>query len=137
LIAQPLLPQEFGLLHGFELLLALREGLTIERGSVVPARTSRGNILMKWGAGVTTLMALADILPVLDEDDRYLALFHGIVAVADDCEGQPPRTDTEPLGGAVPFATLARWFHHWVRVRHRIGVNFEPAARSRNSGPLA
>jgi len=42
------LPQEFGLLHGFELLLALPEGLTIERGSVVPARTSRGNILMKF-----------------------------------------------------------------------------------------
>jgi nitrite reductase/ring-hydroxylating ferredoxin subunit len=71
-----------------------------------------------WGAGLTTLMALADILPILDDDDRYLALFHGIAAVADDCEGQPPRTDTEPLGGDVPFDTLARWFRHWVRVRH-------------------
>ncbi len=75
-----------------------------------------------WGAGLTTLMALADLLPVLDEDDRYLALFHGIAAVADDCEGQPPRTDTEPLGGDVPFETLARWFRHWVGVRHRTGA---------------
>src|SRR6266487_2015115 len=75
-----------------------------------------------WGAGLTTLMALADLLPVLDEDDRYLALFHGIAAVADDCEGQPPRTDTEPLGGDVPFETLGRWFRHWVRVRHRTGA---------------
>jgi nitrite reductase/ring-hydroxylating ferredoxin subunit len=75
-----------------------------------------------WGVGLTTLTALADILPVLDDEDRYLALFHGIAAVADDCEGQPPRTDTEPLGGDVPFATLARWFRHWVRVRHRTGA---------------
>ncbi len=67
-------------------------------------------------------MALADILPVLDADDRYLALFHGIAAVADDCEGQPPRIDTEPLGADVSFDTLARWFRHWVRVRHRTGA---------------
>ncbi len=76
----------------------------------------------RWGAGLTTLMALADILPVLDADDRYLALFHGIAAVADDCEGQPPRIDTEPLGADVSFDTLARWFRHWVRVRHRTGA---------------
>src|SRR5215470_2462543 len=38
-----------------------------------------------WGAGLTTLMALADLLPVLDEDDRYLALFHGVAAVLPPC----------------------------------------------------
>ena len=76
----------------------------------------------RWGVGLTTLIALADLLPVLDDDDRYLALFHGIGAVADDCEGQPPRTDSEPLGGVVPLKTLARWFGHWVRVRHRTGA---------------
>jgi hypothetical protein len=75
-----------------------------------------------WGAGLTTLMALADLLPVLDDDDRYVALFHGVAAVADDCEGQPPRADTEPLGGNVPFETLARWCRHWVRVRHGSGA---------------
>jgi nitrite reductase/ring-hydroxylating ferredoxin subunit len=77
----------------------------------------------RWGAGLTTLMALTNLLPALDADDRYLALFHGIAAVADDCEGQAPRTDTEPLGGAVPLDTLARWFRHWVRVRHRTGAD--------------
>ena len=76
----------------------------------------------RWGAGLTTLIALADLIPVLDEDDRYLALFHGIGAVADDCEGQAPRTDSEPLGASVPLDTLARWFRHWVRVRHRTGA---------------
>jgi len=76
----------------------------------------------RWGVGLTTLMAVTDLLPVLDEDDRFLALFHGIVAVANDCAGEPPRTETEPLGGNVPLETLARWFRHWVRVRHRTGA---------------
>jgi hypothetical protein len=67
-------------------------------------------------------MAAADLLPSLDEDDRFLALFHGIAAVAADCEGEPPRTDSEPLGANVPLDTLARWFRHWVRVRHRTGA---------------
>jgi len=55
----------------------------------------------------TTLMALAD----LDDDDRYLALFHGIAAVADDWEGQPPRTDTEPLGGAPSLNRASHALH--------------------------
>jgi hypothetical protein len=56
-----------------------------------------------WGTGLTTLTALADLLPILNDDDQYLALYHGIAAVADDCAGQPPRIDTEPLGSNVPF----------------------------------
>src|SRR6266536_3452546 len=75
-----------------------------------------------WGTGLTTLTALADLLPVLNDGDQYLALYHGVAAVAADCEGQSPRTDTEPLGSDVPFETLARWFRHWVRVRHRSGA---------------
>ena len=42
----------------------------------------------RWGAGLTTLIALADLIPVLDEDDRYLALFHGIGAVAATARGR-------------------------------------------------
>src|SRR5499427_2846971 len=76
----------------------------------------------RWGVGLTTLMAVTDLLPALDEDDRFLALFHGIVAVANDCAGEPPSTESEPLGANVPLATLARWFRHWVRVRHRSGA---------------
>jgi nitrite reductase/ring-hydroxylating ferredoxin subunit len=76
----------------------------------------------RWGAGLTTLVVAADLLPRLDEEDRFLALFHGIAAVADDCAGEPPRIDSEPLGGTLPLDTLARWFRHWVRVRHRTGA---------------
>jgi hypothetical protein len=62
----------------------------------------------RWGVGLTTLMCVADLLPQLAEEDRFLALFHGIAAVADDCEGEAPRIDSEPLGGDMPLETLAR-----------------------------
>ncbi len=86
----------------------------------------------RWGAGLTTLMTLSALIPVLDEDDGYLALFHGIAAVADDCDGEPPRIETEPLGEpgngraagqSQSMDKLARWFRHWVRVRHRTGAD--------------
>jgi nitrite reductase/ring-hydroxylating ferredoxin subunit len=76
-----------------------------------------------WGAGLTTLVAMANLLPALAREDHYLALFHGIGAVADDCEGQAPRRDLEPLGGRIPLAALGRWFRQWVQVRHRTAAD--------------
>ena len=38
--------------------------------------------------------------------------------MAEDWEGEPPFIDGEPLAGAPPLNTLARWFRQWVRVRH-------------------
>ena len=55
-----------------------------------------------WSAGSTILAALANVLPTLDEDDRYLALFKGISEVAGDCAGEMPRRDRKPLAGAAP-----------------------------------
>src|SRR5262249_28159957 len=116
-----------GLAHNISLVIG-KAVLGATAAGVPPTEIMRDALLYgathreSWGAGLTTPMALGALLPVLDDDDRSLALFHGIAAVADDCAGQPPRTDTEPLGGDVPFETLARWFRHWVRVRHRTGA---------------
>ena len=44
-----------------------------------------------WGVGLTILTALANLLPVLPEEETYLALFHGARRVAADCDGQAPR----------------------------------------------
>jgi len=116
-----------GLIHNISLVTG-KAVLGATAAGVRPTEIVRDALLYgathreSWGTGLTTLMALADLLPVLDDDDQYLALVHGVAAVADDCEGQPPRTDTEPLGGNVPLETLARWFRHWVRVRHRSGA---------------
>jgi nitrite reductase/ring-hydroxylating ferredoxin subunit len=117
-----------GLAHNINLVIA--KALLGAMAAGVPATELVCDALLygaahrdRWGSGLTTLMAVADLLPVLDDEDRFLALYHGIAAVADDCDGEPPRVDTEPLGGNVPLAMLTRWFRHWVRVRHRGGAD--------------
>jgi nitrite reductase/ring-hydroxylating ferredoxin subunit len=51
-----------------------------------------------WGVGLTILTALANLLPVLSEEEAYLALFHGARRVAADCDGEAPRRERAPLG---------------------------------------
>ena len=51
-----------------------------------------------WGIGLTILTALANLLPVLPEEEAYLALFHGARRVAADCDGAAPRRERAPLG---------------------------------------
>ncbi|HXZ17080.1 MAG TPA: Rieske (2Fe-2S) protein [Roseiarcus sp.] len=72
-----------------------------------------------WGVGSTILVALANLLPALPEDEAYLALFHGARRVAQDCDGQAPRRERAPLGSEPEQQTLRRWLSRWTRVRHR------------------
>ena len=90
-----------------------------------------------WGVGLTILTALANILPVLPEEEAYLALFHGARRVAADCDGEPPRRERAPLGSRPDPAALKRWLRRWTNVRHReaaertlltaIAAGFSPA----------
>ena len=72
-----------------------------------------------WGVGLTILTALANLLPVVPEEEAYLALFHGARHVAADCDGQTPRRERAPLGSRPEPAALKRWLRRWTRVRHR------------------
>jgi nitrite reductase/ring-hydroxylating ferredoxin subunit len=72
-----------------------------------------------WGVGLTILTALANLLPVLPEDEAYLALFHGARRVAADCDGEAPRRNRAALGSRPDPAALRRWLKRWTRVRHR------------------
>ena len=72
-----------------------------------------------WGVGLTILTALANLLPVLPEEEAYLALFHGARRVAADCDGEAPRRERAPLGSRPDPATLKRWLRRWTNVRHR------------------
>jgi nitrite reductase/ring-hydroxylating ferredoxin subunit len=72
-----------------------------------------------WGVGLTILTALANLLPILPEDEAYLALFHGARRVAADCEGAAPRQDRAPLESRPDPAALRRWLRRWTKVRHR------------------
>src|SRR5215216_3343715 len=76
-----------------------------------------------WQAGLTILTAMGNVLPHLDPDDRALALFHGLVHVARDCAGQPPRFALESLPTAeVPTTRLKGWFRQFVEVRDGDGA---------------
>jgi nitrite reductase/ring-hydroxylating ferredoxin subunit len=91
-----------------------------------------------WGVGLTILTALANLLPLLPDEDAYLALFHGARRVADDCDGQAPRRERSPLGSQPEPAMVKRWLQRWTKVRHReaaertlltaIAADFSPAA---------
>ena len=74
-----------------------------------------------WSVGLTILTALANVVvvPVLPEDDAYLALFHGAHRVAADCDGEAPRRERARLGSRPDPATLKRWLRRWTIVRHR------------------
>lgn len=72
-----------------------------------------------WGVGLTILTALANLLPLLPEEDAYLALFHGARHVAMDCEGEASRRERAPLGSRPEPAALKRWLRLWTDVRHR------------------
>jgi nitrite reductase/ring-hydroxylating ferredoxin subunit len=72
-----------------------------------------------WGVGLTILTALANLLPMLPEEEVYLALFHGARRVGADCDGQAPRRERAPLGSHPDSGTLKRWLCRWTTVRHR------------------
>jgi nitrite reductase/ring-hydroxylating ferredoxin subunit len=76
-----------------------------------------------WSAGLTTLAALANLVPEVKEETRYLALCQGVRRVAEDCDGQPPRRNRSALATMdLKPDTLVRWFRYWTLVRHRDGA---------------
>jgi nitrite reductase/ring-hydroxylating ferredoxin subunit len=73
-----------------------------------------------WGDGMTTLAIVANLWPDLREATRNYALSLAARRVADNCSGEPARRERHPLhGAALDPVLLARWFRHWVMVRHR------------------
>jgi len=76
-----------------------------------------------WRSGLTILTAMGNIVDRLDRDDRMLALYHGLVNVARDCAGQPPRHLLEPLPtGELSTARLTAWFRQFIDVRDSDGA---------------
>ncbi len=71
-----------------------------------------------WGAGLTTLVAMANVLEHLEPDDRPAALIHGLVFVSNDTRGNPPRFDVPPLATEeLEAPRLAEWYRRFVDTR--------------------
>jgi len=71
-----------------------------------------------WSGGLTVLVAMANLLPHLDADDRPLALVHGLMEVSRSTAGQPPRFPVPPLAATdLPAARLAGWYRRFIETR--------------------
>ncbi|HET8629392.1 MAG TPA: Rieske (2Fe-2S) protein [Thermomicrobiales bacterium] len=76
-----------------------------------------------WGPGLTILTALGNVLDDLAPADRPLALYHGLVHVANDCAGAPPRFTLDPLPETgVPPERVKEWVRQFVEVRDSDGA---------------
>jgi nitrite reductase/ring-hydroxylating ferredoxin subunit len=75
-----------------------------------------------WASGLTILTAMANLVPFLQEETVYLALYQGTRRVAADCNDQPSRRELRPLESDHSLATLKRWLRYWTLVRHRDGA---------------
>jgi len=76
-----------------------------------------------WGSGLTILTANLNVLPKLDTYGRILALFQGLVHVARDCDGRPPRHLLQPLPPTeFTLERLAQWYRNCVEVRDTEGA---------------
>jgi nitrite reductase/ring-hydroxylating ferredoxin subunit len=76
-----------------------------------------------WASGLTVLTAMANLVPQVDSETAYLALYQGTRRVAADCAGQPMRRALRPLNtGELSLPTLKRWLRYWTMVRHRDGA---------------
>ena len=71
-----------------------------------------------WTAGLSILTAMANVAPFLDEEDRALAIYHGVIHVAAGSANEPPNFDLEPLDTSErrPERYL-EWFRRFVELR--------------------
>ncbi|HKY76298.1 MAG TPA: Rieske 2Fe-2S domain-containing protein [Acidimicrobiia bacterium] len=70
-----------------------------------------------WGAGLTVLTAMANVLPHLDPADRPMALVAGLAFVSRDTRGRPPRFPLAPLQGGPPPDRLSTWYRRFIETR--------------------
>ncbi len=80
-----------------------------------------------WGPGLTIMTAMANVLPSLDDEDRVLALYHGLSHVSDNTVGRAPRFDLDPLpagpdGATIPMYRLKEWLRGFIEVRDADGA---------------
>lgn len=91
----------------------------VERGGLFGARQRAAG----WGPGLTILTAMGNVLPLLEPEERAIALFHGLSHVASDCAGQPTRFGLDPLASeGIPRERIVRWFRQFIEVRNADGA---------------
>ncbi len=93
-----------------------------------------------WGQGLTIHTCMMNLMPHLYPDDRPRAIYHGLAAVARDCQGMAPRFRLRPLPGEpADLGVIRRWFRQCVEVRDAEGAErcIVSAVRGREGGRAA
>ena len=76
-----------------------------------------------WGSAMSILTCTANILPHLAEEDRSRAMYQGLLHVARECAGKPPRFTVDPLPtGETRPPVFKRWFRNFIEVRDDEGA---------------
>lgn len=75
-----------------------------------------------WGAGLTVLVAMARLAPLLEAPDRDAAWIHGLRFLARDTAGHPPRFPLPGLGPDTPPERAAAWFRRFIDARDADGA---------------
>ena len=76
-----------------------------------------------WGAAMSMLTCTANMLPHLHEEDRPRALYQGLLHVARECAGRPPRFSVDPLPTAETRPEVFDgWFRNFINVRDEEGA---------------
>lgn len=94
---------------------------SVDASADVVSRTAKFGIRNRsdgWSPGLTILAAMANVLPELSGEDRPLALYHGVVAVASDTTDQAPNFYLDPLQTSERSADrYLDWFRRFVDLR--------------------
>jgi hypothetical protein len=89
----------------------------------VGARFGTSYSAQGWGAAMTILTSVANILPHLDQGDRSRALYQGLLHVSRECSGKPPRFPVDPLPtGETRPGVFKKWFRDFIEVRDDEGA---------------
>jgi hypothetical protein len=90
-----------------------------------------------WGAGLTVLTAMANVLPHLAPSDHGLALVHGLAFVSRDTRGRPPRFPLLRLPGALSAQRLGDWYRRFIETRAADAAERTLASAVASRDPIA
>ncbi len=98
----------------------------VERAARYPLRFGSRRNARGWGDGLTILTAMANIMEDVGQEERSLALYHGIRRAVEDTSARVERVQLDPLPGpagaergAIPVERLKAWFRQFIEVRHQ------------------
>ena len=114
--------QYIGLVMGKATLALLHRGVQ-ERDIVRQAALFGACYRYDWSSGMNILAAMANLLPHLEREEKFLPLWHGVFQMSHDVKGASPHWDRQPLEtDQVSLDSLRRWLRHWAIVRHHDGA---------------